>query len=1150
MLVHFFQVCHRGEASRTHMLKMMLRRMVDHVAALLRRRPDTAQRRLGDLFRSFVVLDEREKMRLLLLNPVLLSQRAWDEVGRRLDWSGEKEHETVRDARAFCAAVLQAVREDSARYPIGNGPIEQLFTRIQKGELSLAGAEREIRESGTAALLSPIYVARISWWAKDLADQGGWQQVQDWHKLTLAAVESLGPRDDEEAVEMRIHATLAWIDISTRAITDVPDGRLFRDALRRGRALQLEAELRGDRRLRSTVLRRLGVLHLDPYVTGRSSVHYDHQIQRWHMRLADQPDTGIGAEERHNLTVPEPISAFATAIDLLSEAAEDQTGVERAQTLKPLAEALFWHSCVGGALDRHRLRRIIEEAIGLLDPLRHQPLISALDELAGVAGLTEEGAPTAATGLPHSTGDVDRILALSVEEIARTQPDLVSLSNFLIAAADREAMHAPERALTIWSKCLEITQQMSGFDDFRWAVLNQGLSLFRKCRARDGVEASPDLDLAEVARRLEECSRLERWPEADYKDAVIALAISAITAEQEEVGLRIFATLQGKSLSTEHGRQAISALTALLLWRGAAVNAFKRGDFGEAAELYLRAIPPALELRLHDRALYELRLVQSLIPRTRPEDMIRVIAHLAQVALPAEHALGDPAVQVVQECCTDILSVIQGFRSANATEILFTREIARGQRFAAILRRGASYNWQADEEGRRILARIEEVAAGLTHDGEPLEVGLLENEILLSAYIASDDRVHGNKPREVLANLRRAYDGHVVRCLLAGSRPEVDVFQTPEDLQKQIGERTVLLAHMSGVAPGGGAILLTLVITREEISFFGSELSEKAQTFQVSRGQAEGRMNILGIQVAACRSAVQETPQAGRPVSANGEEILRSLSQLYLGPSLRRQLDVLHAQGKNHLCIAPEGALHYFPFILLNEGTAPLGSRWILSYLPNLMLLATTASPALAPADLALISTFGIAFDAPPDPQMGPLRGAVEEAQQIAALFGVAARVNRDVTRRALLDAFKTSRRVHIATHGRHLADAPLFQSLYLPEGAGYAPIHAYEFLGLDLRHVDLVTLSACETALGRFDLGDNLRGLPAVLFLCGVRTIVGTLWEVETNAAAAFFTAFYEELQAGSTKLDAFAEAQRRTRSRFPEYRDWGCFYLAGDVN
>lgn len=58
---------------------------------------------------------------------------------------------------------------------------------------------------------------------------------------------------------------------------------------------------------------------------------------------------------------------------------------------------------------------------------------------------------------------------------------------------------------------------------------------------------------------------------------------------------------------------------------------------------------------------------------------------------------------------------------------------------------------------------------------------------------------------------------------------------------------------------------------------------------------------------------------------------------------------------------------------------------------------------------------------------------------------------------------------------------------------------------------------------------------------------MIGTLWPVETQASQRFFTRFYELLHEGRSRLDAFAEAQHVTRTEFPQYRDWGPFYLMG---
>jgi CHAT domain-containing protein len=143
---------------------------------------------------------------------------------------------------------------------------------------------------------------------------------------------------------------------------------------------------------------------------------------------------------------------------------------------------------------------------------------------------------------------------------------------------------------------------------------------------------------------------------------------------------------------------------------------------------------------------------------------------------------------------------------------------------------------------------------------------------------------------------------------------------------------------------------------------------------------------------------------------------------------------------------------------------------------------------------------------------------------------------SRAKNRDKLLRALRESRFVHIATHGEQTV-APLSSAPHLarknttkcsrassPRTCAGGPV-----------------TSACETALGRFDVADNLQGLAAVLFLSGVQAIVGTLWDVETNAAECFFTTLYAGLAGGSSRIQAFHAAQAETRRRHPYNRDWG---------
>jgi CHAT domain-containing protein len=126
--------------------------------------------------------------------------------------------------------------------------------------------------------------------------------------------------------------------------------------------------------------------------------------------------------------------------------------------------------------------------------------------------------------------------------------------------------------------------------------------------------------------------------------------------------------------------------------------------------------------------------------------------------------------------------------------------------------------------------------------------------------------------------------------------------------------------------------------------------------------------------------------------------------------------------------------------------------------------------------------------------------------------------------------------------------EAPAFQSLIVAgEPGGYVDLSAYELADWDLSGLELVTLGACETGLGRFDRGDNLRGLPAMLLLAGAESLVTTLWRVGSVSSRVFFERLHEERRNGASRLDAFAAAQRATRERHPEYRRWGAFTLMG---
>ncbi len=99
-----------------------------------------------------------------------------------------------------------------------------------------------------------------------------------------------------------------------------------------------------------------------------------------------------------------------------------------------------------------------------------------------------------------------------------------------------------------------------------------------------------------------------------------------------------------------------------------------------------------------------------------------------------------------------------------------------------------------------------------------------------------------------------------------------------------------------------------------------------------------------------------------------------------------------------------------------------------------------------------------------------------------------------------------------------------------LPEGLEDGILTAKELAGLDLRGLDLVVLSACQTGLGEIT-GDGVFGLQRGFKKAGANTLLMSLWKVDDNATQLLMTQFYKNLLAGKSKFESLREAQKYIR-------------------
>ncbi|MBI4788847.1 MAG: CHAT domain-containing protein, partial [Chloroflexi bacterium] len=91
--------------------------------------------------------------------------------------------------------------------------------------------------------------------------------------------------------------------------------------------------------------------------------------------------------------------------------------------------------------------------------------------------------------------------------------------------------------------------------------------------------------------------------------------------------------------------------------------------------------------------------------------------------------------------------------------------------------------------------------------------------------------------------------------------------------------------------------------------------------------------------------------------------------------------------------------------------------------------------------------------------------------------------------------------------------------------------LHDHALTTLDILDLTLnarvVTLSACQTALGQGGRGDELVGLARAFFYAGARALLATLWSVEDQSMVELTGRFYRHLAGGENIAAALQQAQ-----------------------
>lgn len=267
--------------------------------------------------------------------------------------------------------------------------------------------------------------------------------------------------------------------------------------------------------------------------------------------------------------------------------------------------------------------------------------------------------------------------------------------------------------------------------------------------------------------------------------------------------------------------------------------------------------------------------------------------------------------------------------------------------------------------------------------------------------------------------------------------------------------------------------------------------------------------------------------------------------------------------------IIPDDLLYYLPFAALSISGTFLLEKYKIAYMPSLAAyihLLKINNPNSVARHAPRVLVVG-------NPT-GDLDAAENEAKSIASLFEETQLIIRAQAEKSVIEAHLQNgfNYFHFAGHCIINSKAPMQSALLLAKKVAKKTLSTFDakdneianndrltvedLLNRQMEHIELVTLSACETALGRFLKGEGMMGFTHALLGSGISTLVSSLWKINDNNSAELMKNFYQHLATGRcTKLEALRKAQLNKIAwcrndkviKYPFPYFWASFILSG---
>ncbi|SNR15073.1 CHAT domain-containing protein [Tenacibaculum jejuense] len=241
-------------------------------------------------------------------------------------------------------------------------------------------------------------------------------------------------------------------------------------------------------------------------------------------------------------------------------------------------------------------------------------------------------------------------------------------------------------------------------------------------------------------------------------------------------------------------------------------------------------------------------------------------------------------------------------------------------------------------------------------------------------------------------------------------------------------------------------------------------------------------------------------------------------------------------KNKADLTILPDGFLHYIPFealsispkeidYVVNSKTISYGNSFTLQEEINqIQYNHDNANKILAVAPEFNNTNTNAVSRA----DFSPLIFNKREVENIARIFKTDTIIGKDAILNNIESKLKDYQILHFATHASANDEFPDFSYLAFTPNKKQSNLWYVKDIYNTKLNADLVTLSACQTGIGKLENGEGSISLARAFTFAGAKSLVKSLWKVNDKSSAEIMSTFYSELNKGSSKSKALQNAKK----------------------